>query len=54
MYLKGIGYDDVDHNHLNEDMIQWRAFVNTAVKLRFHKSRDFLGWLTDYQFIKWT
>jgi hypothetical protein len=32
MYLKETGYDAVDWIHLAQDLIQWRAVVNTAVK----------------------
>jgi hypothetical protein len=41
--LKGTGYEDMDSIHLAHERIQWRAFVNTALKLQvLYKSGNFL------------
>jgi hypothetical protein len=34
MYLKGIGCEDVDWNHLTQVRDQWRALVNMVMNLR--------------------
>jgi hypothetical protein len=34
MDVEGIGYEDVDWIPLAQDRIQWRALVNTVMKLR--------------------
>jgi hypothetical protein len=36
MYLDDIGCKDVDWIELARDRIQWRAFVNKMMELRFH------------------
>jgi hypothetical protein len=35
MNLKEIGFEDVDWIHLAQDTVQWRAFVNTIMRLLF-------------------
>jgi hypothetical protein len=34
MYLREIGFGDVDWIHWAQDRDRWRAFVNTAMNLR--------------------
>jgi hypothetical protein len=34
MYLREIGYEDVDWIHLAQDSAKWRVLVNTVMKLR--------------------
>jgi hypothetical protein len=34
MYLREIGWEDVDWMHLAQDMDQWRAVVNMVMNLR--------------------
>jgi hypothetical protein len=34
MYLREIGWDDMDWIELGEDRDQWRALVNTVMDLR--------------------
>jgi hypothetical protein len=41
--LREIGIDGANWIQLVQDWIQWRAFVNTIMNLRFHKeNRSFL------------
>jgi hypothetical protein len=36
MYLREIGYNDVDWFHLAQDKKQWRALVNKVMNFRVH------------------
>jgi hypothetical protein len=50
LYLREIGINGVKCIQLDQDRVQWRAFVNTVMNLRFHKeSRIFFDKLSDYQ-----
>jgi hypothetical protein len=53
MDLGEIGIDEANWIHLAQDRVQWRAFVNTVMKLRFHKeSRIFFDKLSANQLFK--
>jgi hypothetical protein len=41
MDLREIGIDRANWIQLAQDRVQWRAFVNTVINLRFHKSGFF-------------
>jgi hypothetical protein len=36
--------------HLSEESVQWLAFVNMVMIVRFLKSMDFVGHMRNYQF----
>jgi len=42
----------VDWIQVSLDRVQWRALVNTVANPRFHKRREFLDQLSDFQFLK--
>jgi hypothetical protein len=49
MDLKEIGINETNWIWLAQDMVQWRAFVNTVMKLRVHiESRLLFDKLSDY------
>jgi hypothetical protein len=51
--LREIGIDEANWIRLAQDRVQWWAFVNTVMNLRFHKeSRIFFDKLSDYQLFK--
>jgi hypothetical protein len=53
MDLREIGIDGANWIWLVQDTVQWRACVNTAMNLRFHKeSRSFSENLSDNQLFK--
>jgi hypothetical protein len=41
MDLREIGIDGTNWIRLAQDSVQWRAFVNTVMNLRFHKKAGF-------------
>jgi hypothetical protein len=41
MHLREIGIDGANWNRLAQDRVQWRAFVNTVMNLRFRKKAGF-------------
>jgi hypothetical protein len=51
--LRETGIDGTNWTRLAEARVQWRAFVNIVMNLRFHKgSRIFSDKLSDYQLLK--
>ena len=40
MYIKGIGWKDVNCIHLPQDGDTWRALENKAIKILFYTKRD--------------
>jgi hypothetical protein len=53
MYFREIGIYGANWIRLAQDRLQWRVFVNTAMKLREHKeSRLLFEKLSDYQLSK--
>jgi hypothetical protein len=43
MNLRDIGWGGMDYIDLDQDSDQWRAVVNTVLKLGFIKTRKFLS-----------
>jgi hypothetical protein len=53
MDLREIGIDGTNWIQLAQDRVQWRAFVNTVMNLRFpYESRIFFDRLSDNQLFK--
>jgi hypothetical protein len=52
MDLKGIGIDGANWTQLAQDMVQWRACVNTVMNLRIPQERIFSDKLSDNQLFK--
>jgi hypothetical protein len=47
------GIDGANWIHLTQDRVQWRAFVNTVMNLRFpQRKQDFFDKLNDNQLFK--
>jgi hypothetical protein len=51
MYLRGIGWKNVDWMHLAHDRDQWQAVVNTVIPWVSVKGGEFFDWLSDYQLL---
>jgi len=55
MDLREIGWEGVDWIHLDQDRDQWRALVNTVMKLRVpYKAGNFLNSLVTFKSLRRT
>jgi transposase len=52
MDLRDIGIDGANWIRLDQDRVQWRAFVNTVMKFWVPYRKDFFDKLSDNQLLK--